>query len=96
MTTYDSRPDTWAHIHAVQGYVLRIAADLTERAWAHDQSKLVAPEVEVFDEFTPKLRDSTYGSDEYKAFLRAWAPVCSTTTTRTTTIPRTTPAASPT
>lgn len=68
---YDSRPDTWAHIHTVQGYVLRIAADLTVRAWEHDQSKLESPEVEVFDEFTPKLRDSTYGSDEYKEFLAA-------------------------
>ena len=71
MGDYDSRPDTWAHIHAVQGYLHGIAADLHERAWEHDQSKLHPPEVEVFNEFTPKLRDSTYGSDEYKAFLAA-------------------------
>jgi hypothetical protein len=24
----------------------------------------------MYDEFTPKLRDSTYGSDEYKGFLK--------------------------
>lgn len=66
---YDSRPDTWRHIHTVQGYVLGIAADLTHRAWEHDQSKLVSPEVEVFDKFTPLLKDSTYGSDKYKEFL---------------------------
>lgn len=67
--SYDSRPDTWAHIHAVQGYLHRIAADLHERAWEHDQSKLESPEVEVFDEFSPKLKNSTYGSDEYQSFL---------------------------
>ena len=37
----------------------------------HDQSKLESPEVEMFDEFTPKLRDLTYGSDEYKACTAA-------------------------
>jgi Family of unknown function (DUF5662) len=66
---YDSRPDTWEHIHTVQGYLLSIAEDLTARAFHHDQSKLEEPELSVFNEFTPKLRDSTYGSDEYKAFL---------------------------
>lgn len=35
----------------------------------HDRSKLVEPEVSVFDEFTPKLAESTYGSPEYAAFL---------------------------
>jgi hypothetical protein len=67
--SYDSRPDTHEHIGQVRGLLLGVAAGLTERAHRHDASKLESPEVEVFDEFTPKLRDSTYGSDEYKSFL---------------------------
>jgi hypothetical protein len=39
------------------------------RVTHHDESKLQEPEKSMFDEFTPKLRDSTYGSDEYKGFL---------------------------
>lgn len=67
--SYDSRPETWEHIHVVQGLLGEAIADLQGRAHRHDQSKLVAPELAVFDEYTPKLRGSTYGSDEYKAFL---------------------------
>ncbi len=66
---YDSRPETWEHIHVVQGYMHEVVADLMERAWRHDQAKLVSPEVEVFDRVTPKLRGLTYGSDDYKATL---------------------------
>jgi len=66
---YDSRPDTNEHIGQVRGLLLGCAADLITRAHRHDRSKLEPPEVEVFDEFTPKLRDSTYGSEEYKEFL---------------------------
>jgi uncharacterized protein DUF5662 len=67
--SYDSRPDTHEHIGQVRGLLLGVAANLTKRAHCHDRSKLESPEVEVFDEFTPKLRNSTYGSDEYKRFL---------------------------
>jgi hypothetical protein len=67
--TYDSRPDTYQHIATVRTCVLTVAADLIRRAHEHDESKLVDPEKATFDEYTPKLRDSTYGSDEYKRFL---------------------------
>lgn len=67
--SYDSRPDTWQHIHTVQAYLRQVVTDLQARAHVHDQSKLVTPEVEVFDVVTPKLRGLTYGSDEYKASL---------------------------
>ena len=40
------------------------------RANIHDNSKLRSPEKELFDEFTPKLKGCTYGSDEYKDYLR--------------------------
>lgn len=66
---YDSRPDTWAHIHEVQARLSQVATGLLSRAHVHDQSKLADPELAVFNEYTPKLKDSTYGSDEYKSFL---------------------------
>ena len=70
----DSRIETYRHIRQVQ-YFLRIAInELLCRQIDHDDSKLNSPEVEIFDEFTPKLADSTYGSDEYKAFLEAMKP----------------------
>jgi hypothetical protein len=70
----DSRPETYKHIHAVQGFLSRMIVDLLRRQQEHDQSKLASPEVEVFDEFTPKLADMTYGSDEYRACLAAMRP----------------------
>lgn len=66
---YDSRPDTYQHINQVQSVMAVAINDLLQRAVRHDQSKLESPELEVFNEYTPKLKDSTYGSDEYKAFL---------------------------
>ena len=69
--TYDSRVDTYEHIRQVQALLLAFAADLQARALVHDVSKLSSPEKEVFDEFTPQLKDSTYGSPEYKGFLEA-------------------------
>lgn len=67
---FDSRPDTYAHIQQVQGNLAAVITNLLKRSLEHDRSKLESPEVEIFDEFTPKLKDSTYGSDEYKGFLK--------------------------
>jgi hypothetical protein len=66
---YDSTPDTLKHIQTVQDYLRVVIFDLWARANRHDYSKLAEPEKSVFDEYTPKLRDSTYGSDEYKRYL---------------------------
>ena len=44
--------------------------NLLSRIDNHDSSKLRSPEKETFDEMTPKLKDSTYGSEEYKDFLK--------------------------
>jgi hypothetical protein len=66
---YDSRIDTYAHIHCVQALMRSVIANLLRRSLVHDESKLHSPEREVFDEFTPKLADATYGSEEYKSFL---------------------------
>lgn len=67
--SYDSRPDTYAHIAEVRDRLICVAMDILDRANVHDNSKLSEPEVSVFNEYTPKLKDSTYGSDEYKTFL---------------------------
>lgn len=69
MTTYDSRPDTQNHINRVQYLLWTVTKNLEHRARIHDQSKLESPEVEVFDRVTPKLRELTYNSPEYKASL---------------------------
>lgn len=65
--TYDSRPDTWDHIDKVRANLRNVIMNLHDRADHHDASKLRPPELEMYDEFTPKLRDLVYGSPEYKA-----------------------------
>ena len=70
MTEYDSTIDTEKHIERVACLLLLAIQKLTSRAARHDRSKLESPEKEIFDEYTPKLKGSTYGSDEYKEFLK--------------------------
>ena len=68
--TYDSSEDTKKHIRDV-GHFLKFAFfEIAERIKNHDASKLQEPEKRIFDEFTPKLRGTTFGSDEYKASLK--------------------------
>lgn len=69
-TKEDCIRDTTEHIHEVQRRIGVIISELQERAEVHDRSKLQSPEVEIFTEYTPKLKHSTYGSDEYKGFLK--------------------------
>ena len=71
MSTYDSRRETLVHSQRVGELVVAVVKELLDRSTCHDRSKTEPPEVEVFDEFTPKLKDSTYGSDEYKGYLEA-------------------------
>ena len=66
---YDSKADTLLHIKRVAELMTNASCELIKRANVHDNSKLESPEKEFFDEFTPKLKDSTYGSEEYKGFL---------------------------
>lgn len=70
----DSRPATWEHIHEVHRGLTVVAKDLLDRALDHDQTKLVAPEVDLFDTYTPMLAVLTYGSDEYAESLAALRP----------------------
>jgi len=69
MNDYDSTQDTREHIAKVRECLSEVIRRLEQRALEHDASKLQSPEKEIFDEWTPKLRAMTYGSDEYKAGL---------------------------
>lgn len=69
-TEYDSTTDTLEHIRRVNGLLMECIRELSRRAEAHDQSKLEEPEKSEYDRLTPKLKESTYGSDEYKGFLK--------------------------
>lgn len=69
-TEEDCKKDTIVHINQVREFMMNAARELLKRAIMHDKSKLESPELEVFTEYTPKLRSSTYGSNEYKTFLK--------------------------
>lgn len=67
---YDSKPDTLLHIKRVSELLTMASKELIDRANVHDDSKLKSPEKELFDEYTPKLKGVTYGSDLYKKYLK--------------------------
>lgn len=69
--TYDSTADTLKHSLRVGELVGQSIRELVDRSVKHDLSKTERPELDVFNEYTPKLKHSTYGSDEYKGFLAA-------------------------
>ena len=71
---YNSRKDTEDHINKVDGYIEDVILILGMRARDHDNSKLWSPEKECFDEITPLLKETTYGSDEYKATMDRMRP----------------------
>lgn len=73
-TTYDSRPETRAHINRVRDFLAVATDNLRVRAERHDATKLVEPELSAFDVATPKLAELEYGSDEYRASLRELKP----------------------
>jgi hypothetical protein len=62
------------HIAQVRSYLLEIIQELSKRAIDHDKSKLEEPEKSVFEEYTPKLKNTTYGSDEYNQYLKEMKP----------------------
>jgi hypothetical protein len=70
----DSRIETYKHIQLVHRYLNNIIVQLLARSAEHDQPKLYSPEVEIFDEITDRLANSTYMSEEYKGFLKELKP----------------------
>ena len=66
----DQRSKTLEHIEQVRKLLDLFCGELFYRGKVHDSSKLESPEREIFDEYTPKLRETTYGSDEYNEHLK--------------------------
>ena len=70
MTKAECIVETQKHIENVRKFIRIVTDKLTQRGVDHDRLKCESPEVEIFTEYTPKLAQSTYGSDEYNAFLK--------------------------
>jgi len=70
----NAEEETRKHIGIVKHFLFEIIEKLKERADNHDYSKLESPESEAFEEFTPKLRGTTYGTEEYQKLLDQLKP----------------------
>lgn len=70
----DMRGETLDHIRKVQSLLGGICESLRDRADVHDASKLVEPERSAFQEATPKLKATTYGSEDYRRLLADLKP----------------------
>lgn len=74
MSKFETMVQTYEHKQNVSKFISFILHDLIIRSIYHDNSKLESPEVDIFTEYTPKLANSTYGSDEYHQFLKEMKP----------------------
>jgi len=74
MTKRQAVQETKKHIKMVRDTIHSLIVRLLTQSMEHDQSKLKSPEFEIFLKYTPKLRNTTYGSDEYKIFLQEMKP----------------------
>lgn len=74
MTIAECQVETIKHIEKVREVIRVFVSKLITRAIDHDKLKLESPEVEIFAEYTPKLADTTYGSEEYMQFLEEMKP----------------------
>ena len=70
LTKEETIKQTQQHINNVENKIELMICLLKDRAMNHDKSKLEEPELSIFQEYTEKLKTSTYGSDEYKSFLK--------------------------
>jgi len=70
----EAKQETKKHILMVQSMLRSMIFFLQERLEIHDLSKLESPEAEIFEEYTSKLKGTTYGSDEYKRYLEEMKP----------------------
>lgn len=62
--------DTMQHKNTVYCIISTVIKKLVERQFDHDNSKLESPELEIFAEYGPKLKDTTYGSNKYDTYLQ--------------------------
>lgn len=70
MTIAECQVETQKHIENVRKYIRFVTDRLTTRGVEHDRLKLESPEVDIFTEYTPKLAETTYGSEEYNTYLK--------------------------
>jgi len=70
MTHAECQVATIQHIEQVRHFIKIITDKLTNRGIKHDKCKLESPELEIFTEYTPKLAESEYGSEEYNQNLK--------------------------
>lgn len=68
---YDCTVDVLEHKRKVTRYLIAFANALAQRATIHDDSKLLPPEKEGFDQWTPELKAQAFGTDFYKQALDA-------------------------
>jgi len=66
--------ETMKHKKCVKNYLLFVSKVLELKGRKHDDSKLHEPEQSIFVEYTPKLKNCTYGSKEYQSFLKGMKP----------------------
>ena len=66
--------DTRKHQQEVAYFILKFSQELIKRAIEHDKSKFKEPERNIFIKFTPKLKNTIYGSKAYKQFLKEMKP----------------------
>lgn len=66
--------ETLEHKVMVSHFMNIIIQELIRRAEHHDDSKLEGDELPLFDEYTPKLKQATYDSEEYREFLKGLKP----------------------
>lgn len=66
---YDCTSDVMEHKRKVEYWMRDFTALMDARAKNHDNSKLESPEKEIFDQYTWRLKNTEFGSDEYKAQL---------------------------
>lgn len=66
---YDSREYVEDHIERVRNRLGQFTYYLVQKGNDHDSSKLEEPEKSIFDEYTPKLQEVEYGSQEYFQYL---------------------------
>ncbi len=64
--SYDSTQDVLVHKKNVCRVVDTLIDDLEVRKVQHDASKFEYPEKQGYDEYIPKLKETPYGSPEYK------------------------------
>ena len=71
---YDSTEDTMMHIEQVEDLIDEVVEQLEKRAKHHDITKFSKEEKPAFDIYTPLLKGTVYGSDEYKNYLNKMKP----------------------